>query len=205
MGKQTADRMDEIDEALRKILPRKRYRHSQGVRFTSAALAMAHGADIAKAELAGLLHDCAKSMTDKELYRTCRKNNIALSESEERNPALIHAKAGAFFSRERYKIDDEEVISAIRYHTTGRAGMTDLEKIVFTADYIEPMRFKSVHLPEIRKTAFSDLDECVYMILDDTLNYLANSTKDIDKTTAEAYNFYKEIHDRKNSHSEDVS
>ena len=197
--------MDEIDEALRKILPRKRYRHSQGVRFTAAALAMAHGADLKKAELAGLLHDCAKYMTDKELHRVSRKYNISLSEAEERNPALIHAKVGAYFAEDRYKIEDPEILSSIRYHTTGRAGMTDLEKIIFTADYIEPMRFKSTRLPEIRRAAFSDLDECVYLILSDTLDYLANSTKDIDKTTAEAYNFYKEIHDRKYSHSEDVS
>ena len=205
MGKQPEDRVDEIDEALKKVLPKKRYRHSQGVRFTAAALAMAHGTDLRKAELAGLLHDCAKYMTDKELYRTSKKYDIALTEAEERNPALIHAKLGEYFAKNLYKITDGEILSSIRYHTTGRAGMTDLEKIVFTADYIEPMRFKSAALPEIRRTAFADLDECVYLILSDTLNYLSNSTKDIDKTTAEAYNFYKEIHDRKVKHSEDVS
>ena len=205
MGKQPGDKMDEIDEALKKILPRKRYRHSQGVRYTACALAMAHGADLPKAEMAGLLHDCAKYMSDKELYRTSKKYDIDLSEAEERNPALIHAKVGEYFAKTKYKVTDPEILSAIRYHTTGRADMTLLEKIVFTADYIEPMRFKSAHLPEIRRAAFCDLDEGVYLILSDTLHYLANSTKDIDKTTAEAYNFYKEIHDRKSKHSEDVS
>ena len=205
MGKQTDDRMDEIDEALRKLLPKKRYRHSQGVRFISAALAMAHGADLKKAETAGLLHDCAKYLPDKELYKLSRKNHVELSEAEERNPALIHAKLGEYFAKSKYKIDDPEILSAIRYHTTGRADMTLLEKIVFTADYIEPMRFKSISLPLIRKTAFEDIDECVFLIMQDTLNYLANTTKDIDKTTAKAYNFYKEIHDRKVNDSEDAS
>ena len=196
------DRIDEIDEALEKVLPRKRYRHSQGVRFTASSLAMAHGFDCRTAELAGLLHDCAKYLPDKELYRLSKKNHIELSEAEERNPALIHAKLGAYFAQEKFHIQDPEIISSIRYHTTGRAGMTLLEKIIFTADYIEPMRFKAANLTDIRRTAFHDLDEAVYMILADTLNYLTGSTKDIDKTTAEAYNFYKELHDRK---TEDVS
>ena len=75
--------------------------------------------------------------------------------------------------------------------------MSLLEKIIYIADYIEPMRYKASRLPEIRKLAFEDLDECMYEILKDTLEYLEENPKEIDSTTRDAYVYYKELHDRK--------
>ena len=203
MAKKIITSIDEMDAALRKILGAQRYRHSQGVRYTAAALAMAHGADPAKAETAGILHDCAKYMSDENMLKTAKKLKLEITETESKNPSLLHAKVGACFAQRKYGITDPDILSSIRYHTTGKGGMNLLEKIIFIADYIEPGRFKADHLPEIRRMAFKDLDECIFMILHDTLEYLETSPKDIDKTTAEAYNFYKELHE--SNHSMEVN
>ena len=189
----TREEINSIDTKLRSALKESRYRHTQGVRFTAAAMAMAHGADVVAAEVAGLLHDCAKCMSDEALYGYCREHSIDLTEGEQRNPAILHAKVGYYIARTDYGVEEEEILSAIRYHTTGRADMTLLEKIVFTADYIEPGRDRAPHLPELRYEAFHDLDRAVSMILSDTMDYLKSGAKYIDKTTEIAYHFYKKI------------
>lgn len=181
-----------IQEKLCKKLDDRRYQHTLGVMYTCAALAMAHGADLYKAQLAGLLHDCAKCVPNKKKVRLCKKHKISVTLFEEENPFLLHAKLGAHFARKKYGVEDEEVLSAIRCHTTGRPAMTVLEKIVFIADYIEPMRDTAPRLDEIRHLAFKDLDRCVYEILKDTLGYLQQSPRKIDLTTERAYAYYRE-------------
>ncbi len=187
--------LEEMSKRLRKYIDANRFYHTQGVRFTSAALAMAHGADIHKAETAGLLHDCAKGISDSKKIKICDKNEIEISKVERNNPFLLHAKVGAYIAKEKYGIDDEEILDAIRFHTTGKAGMHMLEQIVFIADYIEPRRNKSKHLPEIRLAAFRDLDECCYLILKDMLLYLKSKSGEIDSNTQDAYHFYEEVHE----------
>lgn len=193
----------ELQEKLKSKLTEKRFNHTLGVRYTAAALAMRYGVDIEAASYAGLLHDCAKCMTDEELVKKCKKNHIDCTEVELRNGFLLHAKLGAYYAEEKYGIQDEEIISAIRYHTTGKPGMSILETIVFTADYIEPGRKPLAHLDDIRKMAFVDLDEAVYQILYHTLEYLQEGKKtdsrgrEIDSSTIEAYKYYKKIHDEK--------
>ena len=193
----------ELQERLKDKLTEKRFNHTQGVRYTAAALAMRYGADIEAASYAGLLHDCAKCMTDEELIKKCKKHQIDCTEVELRNGFLLHAKLGAYYAKKKYGVQDEEIISAIRYHTTGRPGMSILEAIVFTADYIEPGRKPLAHLDDIRKMAFVDLDEAVYQILYYTLEYLQGDKKvdargrEIDNRTIEAYKYYKKIHDEK--------
>lgn len=185
-----------IQEKLCKKLDDRRYQHTLGVMYTCAALAMAHGADLYKAQLAGLLHDCAKCVPNKKKVRLCKKHKISVTLFEEENPFLLHAKLGAHFARKKYGVEDEEVLSAIRCHTTGRPAMTVLEKIVFIADYIEPMRDTAPRLDEIRHLAFQDLDRCVYEILKDTLGYLQQSPRKIDLTTERAYAYYRERNEK---------
>ncbi|MGN0255856.1 MAG: bis(5'-nucleosyl)-tetraphosphatase (symmetrical) YqeK, partial [Chordicoccus sp.] len=179
--------LESMSRKLSKYIDQNRWYHTQGVRFMSAALAMAHGADLKKAELAGLLHDCAKCISDSKKIKICDKNGIAITDVERNNPFLLHAKVGAYIAREKYGVTEEDVLDAIRYHTTGRPGMTPLEQIVFIADYIEPRRNKSRHLPEIRKMAFRDLNECCYLILKDMLLYLNSKSGQIDSNTQDAY------------------
>lgn len=184
-----------IQNKLFKELDDNRYQHTLGVMYTSAALAMVHHEDLDKAQIAGLLHDCAKCIPHKKKIKMCKKNNIRITAFEEKNPFLLHAKLGAYLAKAEYKVQDPEVLGAIKYHTTGRPGMTRLEKIVYIADYIEPMRNKAPRLNEIRELAFLDLDECMYAILKDTLDYLEENPKDIDQMSIKAYHFYKELHE----------
>lgn len=190
--------LEKLQKKLQKKLTEKRYRHTIGVQYTAIALAMRYGADLQQAALAGLLHDCAKCLSDKEMLSECEKYQIKVNDTEKRQPYLLHAKLGACYARKKYKIDDEEICTAIRYHTTGRADMGLLEKIIFTADYIEPHRKMLDALPAIRKMAFEDLDEAVYMILKGTIGYLQegdkSSKKEIEEHTLQAYAFYKERH-----------
>ena len=181
-------------EILRAKLKPSRFEHSLGVADTAVRLAEHYGADAGKARLAGLLHDCAKNMSDSELIGYCHERNIGIEECELRAPQLLHAKAGACRARELFGIEDEEILQAVRYHTTGKADMSFLEKVIFIADYIEPGRYKAKNLDTIRHTAFIDLDECVYMIMKDTLEYLENTAETIDKQTETGYKYYKELH-----------
>ena len=97
---------------------------------------------------------------------------------------------GAFIAKEKYGVDDPEILSAIAYHTTGHPDMTLMDKIIFVADYIEPNRKIIRDLPEIRKEAFIDLDRCIIHILKNTLEYLKDKEYVIDETTEETYYFY---------------
>ena len=189
--------LEEMSRKLKRYIDTNRFYHTQGVRYTSTAMAMAHGADLVKAETAGLLHDCAKCISDQKKIRICDKNHLEITDVERDNPFLLHSKVGAYIAAEKYGVKDQEILDAIRYHTTGRPGMRPLEQIVFIADYIEPRRNKSKHLPEIRRMAFRDLDECCYLVLKDMLLYLHSRCGEIDGNTQEAFRFYEEVHDER--------
>lgn len=186
------ERFNRIKKTLKKELDKDRYEHTLGVMYTSACLAMANGYDMEKAQLAGLLHDCAKCIPNEKKLKICAKNNIPVTQVEKDNPFLLHAKVGAFLARVLYEVEDEEILHAISVHTTGAPAMNTLDKIVFIADYIEPKRDKAANLKEIRKTAFEDLDEALKMILCDTIHYLNGSKNDknIDPMTLETYHYY---------------
>ena len=168
-----------------------RYQHTLGVMYTCAALAMRYEYDIQKAQLASLLHDCAKCIPNRKKLKLCEKHNIQITEVEKRNPFLLHAKLGAFLAMHQYGITDKEVVSAILNHTTGKPNMSLLDKIVYVADYIEPRRNKAPNLTEVRKLAFLNLDDALYRILSDTLEYLDEGSGEIDEMTLKAYNYYK--------------
>lgn len=182
-----------IRHKLKKKLDPQRYEHTLGVSFTSAALAMRWGGDIQKAELAGLLHDCAKHFTEGELIAKCREHGVLLGEEELKSPAVIHGKFGRYLAEHKYGIADADVLNAISYHTTGRENMSLLEKIVFTADYIEPCRDRAPELPVLRELAFKDLDLCMYRILRDTADYLTKKNLHIHADTLRAMNYFKEL------------
>lgn len=169
-----------------------RYEHTLGVSYTAAALAMCHGGDVRKAQLAGMLHDCAKGLTDEKRLSICDKHNISVTEIERRNPYLLHAKVGSFLAMEEYKVTDSDIIHAILNHTTGRPGMSLLEKIIFVADYIEPERKHAPNLREIRGQAFKDLDGALIRILEDTLEYLKSTGGEIDPMTERTWAYYSQ-------------
>lgn len=168
----------------------KRFEHTLGVEYTAAALAMRYDCDVKSAQIAGLLHDCAKCLTDEKRLSICEKNDIPIQKLERRNPFLLHAKVGAYLAREKYGVKDADILNAIRSHTTGRQGMSLLEKIVFVADYIEPGRKSAPNLAEIRKLAFIDLDKAFLRILEDTLKYLKDCGGEVDPMTEETWRYY---------------
>lgn len=183
------ERMDCLAASLRP----KRFFHTLGVANTAANLAMMYGVSIQKAKLAGLLHDCAKYLSNEEMIDWCEKLEIKLSESEKNTPAVIHGKLGAKLAVIRYGVEDAEICSAIACHTTGKACMTTLEKIIYVADYIEPNRdmdCKPYALGQIRKTAFYDLNQSICMILKNTILYLEENHMPIDEMSLEAYHYY---------------
>lgn len=189
----------ELRQQLKSALSKSRYEHTLGVEFTCASLAMCYKADINKAKLAGLLHDCAKCIDDDEKLKECIKYNIEVTEYEKKSKSLLHAKLGAYYAKSKYNIDDMEIINAIKYHTTGRPNMSLIEKIVFVADYIEPSRNQAPNLDYIRYIAFKDLDLTVYEILKDTLNYLNENNQLIDDSSNQTFNYYKQLLESKNN------
>lgn len=189
-----------IRRSMEKTLDAKRYEHTLGVAYTAAALAMRYDADILNAETAGLLHDCAKCMTNEKRLSICEKHHISVNEIERNNPFLLHAKVGSYIAMQKYNIHNSDIINAILNHTTGRPDMSLLEKIVYVADYIEPGRKQAPNLSEVRRLAFVDLDEALFKILGDTLIYLNTLANDIDPMTQKTYDFYKEyIHNKRRS------
>lgn len=181
----------EMRERLQNKLTKKRFEHSLGVEYVSGCLAIVHGADVEKALIAGLLHDCAKCLPAEEKISRCQKHGLPISSVELENPELLHAKLGAFYAREKYGIKDEEILSAIEFHTTGKPAMTIMEKLVFVADYIEPNRKVLPEIAEIRKEAFTDIDRSIVHILRNTLSYLdSGECGSTDEMSVQTYNYY---------------
>lgn len=177
---------------LKKKLSESRYEHTLSVSYTCVCLAMRYGYPLEKAEIAGLLHDCAKCYPEESYAARCEKHGIALTEAEKAAPAVLHAKLGAWVARERYGIRDEEILSAIACHTTGKPDMGMLDKILYVADYIEVRRDRAENLPEMRKLAFVDIDEALYEILKGSLQYLQKRGMPVDPMTQEAYDYLVE-------------
>lgn len=182
---------NEIRKKLKKVLDKGRYEHTEGVMYTAGALAMAHEYSVEQAMLAGLLHDCAKCISNDEKIRICKEHDIPITPVEYDGPYLLHAKLGAYLAETTYEIKDPQVLHAIKVHTTGEPAMSVLDKIIYIADYIEPGRDKAPNLDYVRKLAFLDLDACMAQILRDTLKYLSSRGGSIDTMTKMTYDYYK--------------
>ena len=191
------EKIEKIKKSLKKKLDSDRYQHTLGVAYTAICLAMRYEVDLEQAELAGLLHDCAKNISDKEKLQKCAKNHIEITTYEQDNPSLLHAKLGGFLAEHKYEVTDRDVLSAIRWHTTGKPAMSMLEKIIFVADYIEPRRNKAPNLAYIRKIAFEDLDFTVYEIMKSTILYVKERNFTMDPITEDAYHYYEKLIERK--------
>lgn len=187
----TQQKIAKISKKMRHTLDKERYKHTIAVMHVSGALAMAYGIDLNKALFAGLLHDCAKCISGDGKIKLCKKYGLPINEFEAKNPGLLHAKLGAYLAEAKYDIADREILDAIEFHTTGRPNMTVLDKIVYIADYIEPYRTAAPNLDEVRKLAFENLDECLYKILKDSLEYLDTRNMPVDPMTEQTFQYYK--------------
>lgn len=185
--------VEDLRATMKKVLSKSRYLHVISTEEVSVDLALIHGCDIQKASIAGVLHDCAKYLSNAELIEECKKYSLPITEAEEMSSQLLHAKVGAAYAEHIYNIRDKEILTAITYHTTGRPNMTLLEKITFTADYIEPNRKTLPRIDEVRKAAYDNLDYAIYLILENTLDYLKVTNSVMDDKTEMTYEFYKGI------------
>lgn len=179
----------ERNEALKivkKQLTERRYEHTLGVMNTALSLAEQYGADGKKAELAAIFHDYAKYRPLDEMKKIILQENMPV-ELLDHSPELWHAPVGAYLVKKEAGIDDEEILNAIRYHTTGRAGMTLLEKIIFLADYIEPGR-KFPGVEEVRSLAIEDLDLAIIKALQNTVSFLLAKNQPVYPDTIYTYN-----------------
>lgn len=180
-----------LQKQVKEVLTEDRFEHTLGVMYTAESLAMRYGTDMTQAAVAGLLHDCAKCIPNAQKIKMCRKNGIEITEMEEANPSLLHAKLGAYLAKSVYGVTDTEILSAISCHTTGKPDMSMLDMIIYMADYIEPNRDKAPNLKEIRKKSFENIEEALYQVLESTLKYLSDRPEMIDPTTKISYDFYK--------------
>ena len=189
--------LNKLRKEISKVQDSKRFEHTLSVAYTAANLAACYGESIDRALVAGMLHDCAKCLPEEKLLSICEKQHMPISEEEYKKPSLLHAKAGSYLAEKKYHIANRDVLNAIHNHTTGRPDMSQLEKIIFVADYIEPGRRQAPRLEQIRRTAFADLDRAVLMILEDTLKYLQDSGSVIEQTTQKTYQYYKDMQNSK--------
>lgn len=180
--------IEKIIEKLKIELDNARYLHSVNVMETSVALAGHYGIDIDKARLAGILHDCGKNYRGDSAREYIKNIGYKADQIELIQTRLLHGIIGEHLARFVYGVTDEEVLSAIHWHTTGRAGMTTLEKIIYVADYIEPLRsFEGIE--SMRQMAYEHLDRCVVLCSDSTIRYLINKGVLLHEKTVETRNY----------------
>lgn len=180
--------MEQYIEIIKKRLNNKRYIHSIEVANLARKLARINGVDPDKAYLAGLLHDYAKCLSNQELLKIARENNLIIDEIEYKQAELLHGPVGAFLIRQELKITDESILNAVKYHTTGCADMDTLMQIIYIADYTEPGRiFEGVE--ELRKLVLEDLSQGVLEGLDTSLKHIINGKRLIHPLTISARNW----------------
>lgn len=177
----------DYEKKLRERLTEERFRHCQNVAAEAVRLAQIHGGDVEKAELAGLLHDIMKQEKSDVQLKYVRKINKRPSVILLSIPKLWHAPAGAAYLEHELKIRDKDVINAVRYHTTGREGMSLLEKIIYIADYTSAER-KYNGVDKMRELAERDLTAAMQMALSYTIQRHADGGKLIHPDTFKAYN-----------------
>lgn len=172
--------------AIKGRMPEKRYIHTIGVMETAILLAQQYGENPAKAETAAILHDIAKYADFDWMQRIVKEQNL-----DERllgwNAEIVHGPVGAWIAQTEFNILDEDILNAIRYHTTGRVNMTKFEKIIYVADMIEPNR-KFDGVEQLRQLANEDIDEAFKACVTHTLSFLVHSRQAIYPVSIECYN-----------------
>lgn len=181
--------IDNLREKLKNLLNKKRFEHCLSVETTAIKLAKAHNTDPNKAAIAGLLHDCARWMDEKNLLNTANKFKINIDAFIKTHPKLLHSIVSSYFAKEYFGIKDKEILLAIKSHTIGAPKMTKLEKLIYVADHIEPRRGHK-HLAKIRKIANKDLDYAIVKISSGMIQYLLDHELPIYLPTIITRNYY---------------
>lgn len=177
----------EIKARLEKILNKNRYEHTLSVAKLGAKLAKTYGEDPKKAKKAGLLHDCAKG--SEQIYFEKYEDMYDLDQAFFQDKVKLHSYLGYIVAKEEYGVLDEDILNAIKYHTTGRVEMSKLEKIIYVADAVDYTR-KYAGVEELRNLAFEDLDLALIEIMNNSLIYIIKNKMICDIETVKARNYY---------------
>ena len=168
----------------------ERYLHSLGAEETARELAARFGADEEKAALAALIHDNAKCFEYKELVQIVNENNFPIKDDVINNHKILHAFAGAYLAQKELGIEDKDILNAIMYHTTGRTGMSLLEKIVYLSDKLEkrtrPPEYRNKIAKILQET--NDIDKTILVTIDLTIRSLLDRKLAINSRTIEVWN-----------------
>ncbi len=179
--------VEKIKERLKERQPQGRYQHTLGVVKAACNLANHYGLSIEKARIAALLHDYAKELTEEELKSYIRSHNLEVDQSLLETYQLLHGIVGAHMAKIEFQIEDEDILQAIKYHTTGRLDMRPLEKIIYLSDFIEENReFPGVN--SLRELAYKDLDCGLLQGFNNTIKFLLKTDKVLHSNTVEARN-----------------
>ncbi len=176
--------VEELEAVVVRLLDPRRIAHVLGCRDTAVELARHWGADETDAARAGLLHDITKALDGPLQLTLCREYGIVLDDFSRKYPKTLHALTGSLVAQRIFG-ENRAVVDAVRSHTTGKADMTDLEKIIYVADYMEPNRdFSGVE--ELRRAAFEDLNDALRLGLNMTLKHLANLGDEVSPESRQA-------------------
>ena len=184
-----------IKAKLQSAMSIERYIHTLGVADEAMKLAARYGGDelVKKAETAGLLHDCAKDYPKDMKLRFCKEYHVPIDDVMKKQIDLVHPFLGAEVAKREYGVTDNEILEAIKWHTTGKRDMSVLDKIIFIADYIEPGRESFDGLEKARELAYEDLDKATAYILESTIQYVKDRNRALHPYSAEALEYYKNI------------
>ena len=181
--------LEKLRAHVQEKLSPERYRHSIAVQKAAMSLAKRHGADWYKAGVAGLVHDICKGMDEAEQLNYLRACGILPDILTLENPPIWHAMAAACYAEDALGIDDQEILDAVRYHATGRADMSLLEKVVYVADLISEAR-EFEDAPMMRKMAENTLDGVIRYSLRYIIHKVVRQGNPLVQDAWEAYNFY---------------
>lgn len=180
-----------IIDKLKQNLNTNRFNHSVEVAKEAIKLAKIYNYNEEQAFLAGILHDCAKCFTSEKKIELCKKYGIELDELFLKQIDLTHSFLGYFIARDEYGISNENILNAIKYHTTGKQNMSTLEKIIYIADYIEPTRAPFEHQAKARELAYKNLDDTMKFILKSTIDFNLSKNRLIHNLSIVALEFYE--------------
>lgn len=180
---------EEVYEAVKAELSEARLRHSEGVMNRCVEFAKIHGADVEKARLIGIAHDIAKEIPKPDRVRVAQEHGVELDEFEKTNTSLIHAKLGAKICKERFGFTDD-MCHAIESHTTAKAHMDILDKILYLSDYCEPGR--EFDVKQVYELGKKDLNAGYYKALVEKIKFTLDRESKIHPDSIYAYNNFLE-------------
>lgn len=179
---------EEIENDVKSVLSEYRFTHSLGVAKKAVELAKIYGVQEETAKKVGIAHDIAKEMTDEEMIEYAKANNIKIDEIETVKPSLLHGKIGADIAAKKFGFT-QDMVNAIKWHTTGRKNMSMLEKIIYVADKTEENRKGTrFNLEKSRELSTQNIDETIIFLMDEFIIYNVTNNMLIHPETIKARN-----------------